>query len=127
MAAPWPLVHLVYSAKSLDQFLMLFPLLSIVTTMWFPAVTATTQDLVMPRMRGAVSATFNLSTSMVGLAVGPFLIGLISDATGNLATGVLSIYWVSPLIWVCMAVALIHLPKDEATRLQRARAAGEAV
>ena len=127
MVTPWPLVHLVYRADTLKGFYLLFPLLSLVTTMWLPGVMTTCQDLVLPRMRGAAAAAFNLSVTMVGLGLGPFLVGLISDRTGSLATGVLSIYWLSPLVWVCMAVALIGLPKAEATRLDRARAAGEAV
>jgi MFS family permease len=95
--------------------------------MWMPGVVSTCQDLVLPRMRGATAATYNLSVTMVGLGLGPFLVGLISDRTGSLKTGVLSIYWLSPLIWACMAVALITLPRAEATRLERARAAGEAI
>jgi len=127
MIMPWPMVHLVYSARTLNEFYWLFPWLSIVTTLWLPAAMATGQDLVLPRMRGATAATYNLATSMIGLAMGPFLIGLISDATGSLKTGVLSIYWISPVIWLCMAVALAYLPRDESTRIERARAEGEPV
>jgi MFS family permease len=127
MVTPWPLVHWVYGADSLAEFYLLFPVLSLCTTMWMPGVVSTCQDLVLPRMRGATAATYNLSVTMVGLGLGPFLVGLISDRTGSLKTGVLSIYWLSPLIWACMAVALITLPKAEATRLDRARAAGEAI
>ena len=127
MTTPWPLVHWVYSADSLGEFYLLFPVLSLCTTMWLPGVVTTCQDLVLPRMRGAAAATYNLSVTMVGLGLGPFLVGLISDRTGSLATGVLSIYWLSPVVWACMAVALVTLPKAQATRLDRARAAGEPI
>jgi MFS family permease len=127
MVTPWPLVHWVYASHSLGEFYLRFPILSLCTTMWLPGVVTTCQDLVLPRMRGAAGATYNLSVTMVGLGLGPFLVGLISDRTGNLATGVLSIYWLSPAVWACMAVALVTLPKAQATRLDRARAAGEPI
>jgi len=127
MVLPWPLVHLVYSAPDLRTFLLLFPILSVITTAWLPGVLSTCQELVLPRMRGATGATFNLAATMIGLGAGPYLVGLISDVTGDLKTGVLSIYLLSPLIWVCMAVALRGLPQAEASLLDRARQAGEAV
>lgn len=127
MVLPWPLVHLVYSAPDLDTFLLLFPILSVITTAWLPGVLSTSQELVLPRMRGAQGATYNLAATMVGLGAGPYLVGLVSDVTGDLKTGVLSIYLLSPLIWLSMAVALAGLPKAEATLLDRAREAGEII
>lgn len=127
MVLPWPLVRLVYSAPDLQTFLILFPVLSVITTAWLPGVLSTCQELVLPRMRGATGATFNLASTMIGLGSGPYLVGLISDVTGDLKTGVLSIYLLSPLVWICMVVALRGLPKAEATLLDRARQAGEVI
>ena len=95
--------------------------------MWLPGVAATGQDLVMPRMRGAAAATYNLATSMFGLGLGPFLVGLISDKTGSISKGILTVYWLSPLVWIAMFILVKGLPKAEATRLERARAAGEPI
>ncbi|MGZ6011444.1 MAG: MFS transporter [Caulobacteraceae bacterium] len=127
MIAVVPMAYLTFAATSLDQFLWSYTLLSFSTVMWLPGVAATGQELVMPRMRGAAAASYNLATGMFGLGLGPFLVGLISDKTGSLSTGILSIYWLSPLVWIAMFILVRGLPKAEATRLDRARAAGEAV
>jgi MFS family permease len=122
-----PLAYLTFASTTLDQFIWTYTLLSFSTVMWLPGIAATGQDLVMPRMRGAAAATYNLATSMIGLGLGPFVVGLISDKTGSLSQGILSIYWLSPLVWIAMFILTRGLPKAEATRLERARAAGEPV
>src|SRR3546814_14570596 len=43
------------------------------------AAAATTQDLVLPRMRGTATATFFLATTLVGLALGPYMAGQVSE------------------------------------------------
>ena len=45
------------------------------------AAAATSQDLVLPRMRGTATATFFLSTTLVGLALGPYMAGQVSSMT----------------------------------------------
>lgn len=127
MVAVWPLAYLTFAAPTLNQFFISYAALGFATTIWLPGVSATCQGLVMPRMRGATAATYNLAVTMVGLGLGPFLVGLISDQTGSIATGILAIYGLSPLVWICMAIAIRGLPKAEATRLDRARAAGEPI
>lgn len=88
---------------------------------------ATTQDLVLPRMRGLATATFFLSLTMIGLALGPYSVGAISAATGSLSTGVLSLMAVVPVSTACFVLLYFKLPKAEASVVERARAAGEAV
>jgi MFS family permease len=127
MIAVMPMAYLTFAATSLDQFFWTYTLLSFSTVMWLPGVAATGQDLVMPRMRGAAAATYNLATSMFGLGLGPFLVGLVADKTGSLSQGILTVYWLSPLVWIAMFILVKGLPKAEATRLERARAAGEPV
>ena len=127
MVAVMPMAYLTFAAASLDQFFWTYTLLSFSTVMWLPGVAATGQDLVMPRMRGAAAATYNLATSMFGLGLGPFLVGLIADKTGSISQGILTVYWLSPLVWIAMFILVKGLPKAEATRLERARAAGEPV
>jgi MFS family permease len=122
-----PMAYLTFAATSLDDFLMRYTLLSFATVMWLPGVAATGQDLVMPRMRGAAAATYNLATSMFGLGLGPFLVGLVADKTGSISQGILTVYWLSPLVWIAMFILVKGLPKAEDTRLERARAAGEPV
>jgi len=91
------------------------------------ATAATSQDLVLPRMRGVATATFFLATTLVGLSLGPYMAGQVSSVTGNLATGVLSVLAAVPVSATLLILAYRALPKAEATLLERARAAGEVV
>lgn len=88
---------------------------------------ATTQDLVLPRMRGVATATFFLATTLVGLSLGPYMAGYVSTLTGNRSTGILSVLAVVPISLALLFVAFRTLPRAEATLVERARAAGEAI
>jgi MFS family permease len=100
------------------------------------AAAATTQDLVLPRMRGTATAAFFLGTTLIGLALGPYLVGQISDWTGamvdgksvgNLRTGILAVVSaVAPLALGLLILAYRAVPAAEASVVARARAASEA-
>jgi MFS family permease len=87
------------------------------------AAAATTQDLVLPRMRGTATASFFLATTLVGLAIGPYMVGQISELTGSMRIGVLSLIGVAPISLALLIYAYRALPAAEATIEQRARAA----
>lgn len=87
------------------------------------AAAATTQDLVLPRMRGTATASFFLATTLVGLAIGPYMVGQISELTGSMRLGVLSLIGVAPISLVLLIYAYRTLPQAEATIAERARAA----
>lgn len=87
------------------------------------AAAATTQDLVLPRMRGTATASFFLATTLVGLAIGPYMVGQISDLTGSMRIGVLSLIGVAPISLALLIYAYRALPKAEATIAERARMA----
>lgn len=89
------------------------------------AAAATTQDLVLPRMRGTATASFFLATTLVGLAIGPYMVGQISELTGDMGTGVLSLIAVAPLSLALLIWAYRALPAAEATIAERARRAVE--
>lgn len=89
------------------------------------AAAATTQDLVLPRMRGTATASFFLATTLVGLAIGPYMVGQISEISGSMRIGVLSLIGVAPISLVLLIYAYRTLPEAEATIAQRAQAAGE--
>ena len=100
------------------------------------AAAATTQDLVLPRMRGTATAAFFLGTTLVGLSFGPYMVGQISDlagtvvdgkAVGNLRVGILSLIAVAPVALGLLIAAYRMLPAAERTIAERARAAGEPV
>jgi len=100
------------------------------------AAAATTQDLVLPRMRGTATAAFFLGTTLVGLSFGPYMVGQISDLTGtmvdgklvgNLRVGILSLIGVAPIALGLLIAAYRMLPAAERTITERARDAGEPV
>lgn len=100
------------------------------------AAAATTQDLVLPRMRGTATAVFFLATTLVGLSFGPYMVGQISDlagtvvdgkTVGDLRTGILSLIGVAPIALVLLFFAYRLVPEAERTMADRARAAGEPV
>jgi MFS family permease len=87
------------------------------------AAAATTQDLVLPRMRGTATASFFLATTLVGLGLGPFMVGAISDLSGSLRVGMLSLIGVAPISLALLIYAYRVLPIAEATIAERAEAA----
>ncbi len=110
-------------------------LFSIVSPMWLGPGAGTVNDLVMPRMRAMASAFYLLMVTFIGLALGPFTIGQLSDAfaaagmtpADALREGML--WGLLPLgvAVVFLVLALRYLESDETSRLDRARAAGEPV
>ncbi len=93
------------------------------------AAAATSQDLVLPRMRGTATAAFLLGTTLVGLVFGPYMVGQISDSAGSvvdgklvgdLQTGILSLIGVAPIAAGLVIYAYRALPKAEATVAERA-------
>ncbi|WP_422059521.1 spinster family MFS transporter [Sphingopyxis sp.] len=93
------------------------------------AAAATTQDLVLPRMRGTATAAFFLGTTLVGLSFGPYMVGQISDLAGtmvdgkpvgDLRTGILSLIGVAPIALCLLLYAYRAVPDAEATIAERA-------
>ena len=81
----------------------------------------------MPRMRGTATAVFFLGTTILGLGLGPYIVGLTSDVSGDLRVSLMGTLAVLPIILVAILVALRAVPRLEASLVDRARAAGEAV
>ena len=93
------------------------------------AAAATTQDLVLPRMRGTATAAFFLGTTLVGLCFGPYVVGQVSDIAGgevdgrlvgDLRTGILSLIAVAPIALALLFFAYRAVPEAEATLEERA-------
>ncbi|MBD3648473.1 MAG: MFS transporter [Pseudomonadales bacterium] len=108
---------------------------SVTSPMWVGAAAATVNDLVMPRMRAIASAFYILMITFIGLALGPYMIGQISDtivANGDSAAealreGMLWSLCMYALALAMLVMAALSVGKDEMTRLDRARALGEEV
>jgi MFS family permease len=96
---------------------------------------STAADLVLPRMRAVAGAYYILVNTMIGLAMGPFVMGQLSDvfaASGmdsseSLRTAIACSMLMFGVTLVFLTLAWRHLPKDEASRLDRAREYGEEV
>jgi MFS family permease len=121
------LAMLVYTADTLTGFYLLFIPFSLAVTMWIPPIYATFLNLVLPRMRGSVISCYILTLTIVGLGLGPFAVGLMSDITNDLGRSILNLYWLSPLIAALVVLLILKVPGDEASLIERARRAGEAV
>ena len=87
----------------------------------------------MPRMRATAGAWFLLMNTMIGLALGPYTIGRLSDyfVAGGADSGTAltnAIAWGQCMFFVTailLLLAMRYLPGDEVTRLQRAEKLGE--
>lgn len=93
------------------------------------AAAATTQDLVLPRMRGTATASFFLGTTLVGLSFGAYMVGQISDfagtvvdgkLVGDLRVGILSLIGVAPIALALLIYAYRTVPLAESTLVERA-------
>jgi MFS family permease len=100
--------------------------LTMLTAMWIGAGASTVQDLVLPRMRSVAAAFYILVVTFVGLALGPYTIGRLSDMLdGDLPRAMGWALAANAFAVLFLARALAHLRRDEASLRERARAAGE--
>ena len=94
---------------------------------WLGIGGATISDLVLPRMRGRSTAVYILTITLLGLALGPFAVGLISDVTGDLRVGLERGLSMNIVGVILIMLAARCLEKDEGTLLERAQLAGESL
>lgn len=120
-----PFLYLMFTTETPTVFYIAAFLQSLFGSSALGAAAATTQDLVLPRMRGTATATFFLATTLVGLALGPYMAGQVSAMTGSLSSGGLSLLIAVPIGVLLLLVAYRTVPEAERTVLERARAAGE--
>ena len=97
----------------------------IAASLWIGPGASTVQDLVLPRMRGTATAAYLLVVTFVGLALGPYAVGRLSQATGSLRIGILLALLADVAAAVFLLLGARHVERDENSRLERARMAGE--
>lgn len=124
---PFIPLAIIFSAGDLGLFYILYLPMIALGSITLPAAGATTQDLVLPRMRGMATATFFLSLTMIGLALGPYTVGRISVWAGDLGLAILALMAVLPISLGMFVLLYFKLPRAEATVVERARAAGEPI
>jgi len=126
LLSPLPFAVLQYTTASWTLFVVLNIVVSALAASALGAAAATSQSLVLPRMRGTATATFFLATTLVGLALGPYLAGYVSARNeGDLSAGVLATLWISPVGLALLITAARLVPSAAASIAERARSAGE--
>ena len=125
---PVPAMWLAYTTDDVVLFYIGAFLAQMLSAAALGAAAASSQALVLPRMRGMATATFFLSTTLIGLGLGPFMAGYVSATNGDdLSLGVLSTLVAAPFGLVLLIAALKLVPEAAASVVERARAAGETI
>lgn len=124
-----PLIGIwTYMADDAGSFYTRFILYSLILTCWIPPLYSLMYGLVLPRMRGITASTYLIISTIFGVGIGPYQVGMVSDATGgNLRVAILSTNWVAIPIIILLLVLAWRVRKDEGAMLERARGAGEPV
>jgi MFS family permease len=125
--SPFPAI-LAYTATNPVSFYSWFTVHALLLTMWLPPLYALMFDLVLPRMRGITYSIYLVAYTILGLGVGPYGVGMISDANGGqLGRAILDLFWLAPVIIVLLIMLLVRARRDEEGLRDRARRAGEPV
>lgn len=124
---PLPVSLFAFWTDNLTYFYIAIFVTNLISTFWLAGITTSMQDMVLPRMRGTAGAMFFLGTTMLGLGNGPYVVGLISDATGDLQFAIRCIFLAVPIVWLLIILAIRGLPNAEKSAISRARAAGEVI
>lgn len=126
LVSPVPAIAIAFTTDEIVTFYIASFAAQMLSASALGAAAASSQALVLPRMRGLATATFFLSTTLIGLGLGPFLAGYISATNSdNLSLGVLSTLVVVPFGIVLLLFALKLVPSAAASVIERARGAGE--
>ena len=128
LVTPAPMIYAAFSTQSVATFYVTSFFANMLSASALGAAAAASQSLVLPRMRGVATATFFLSTTLIGLGIGPFMAGYVSSVNqDNLASGVVSTLVFVP-IGIALLIAAIRLvPRASASVIDRAKAAGEVI
>ena len=121
--------------ESLKMSYLYYSIFQIATPLWVGIAPTTVSDLVLPRMRGVTGAFYILMVSMLGLALGPYTIGKLSDIfhTNGYSEAVAlkhALAWgltALSITFVALIASCYYLPKEEPTKLERAKALGESI
>ncbi|WP_338446660.1 MFS transporter [Pelagerythrobacter marensis] len=126
LLASVPPLIIAYNTPSLPLFYVASFFAQMTSASALGAAAASSQALVLPRMRGLATATFFLSTTLVGLGIGPFMAGYVSAINGDdLSLGIMSTLIAVPIGFVLLVAAIKLVPAAAASVVERARAAGE--
>jgi hypothetical protein len=123
--APLPIAEwMLWTDSDGLVYVLAFPL-SLATSLWIGPGASTVQDLVLPRMRAVASAAYLLVVTFVGLALGPYTIGRLSVALGDLRLAMACALVANLCAAVCLWRAMQRIEHDQGSLIARARAVGE--
>jgi len=120
LIASTPVVLVGYNTESSTLFVLLAFVVQFTTSSALGAAGAASQAFVLPSMRGTATAIFLLGATLLGLGLGPFFAGYISETSGDLAFGVETCLVAVPIGLVALWVAARSTPE---ANLRRERAA----
>jgi MFS family permease len=130
-----PIAFVLVSTESTTTAYGVNFLFQIFSPFWIGSAVALSNELVMPRMRGSASAFYILAVTFIGLALGPYTMGQVSDrlnAAGatsgealrsGMLVGLVGYVFAFFFLWL----ASRHVESEESGRLERARQVGEEV
>lgn len=122
LVSPVPATILAMTTQSLTVFYCANFISAMLAATALGAAAATTQALVLPHMRATATATFFLGTTLVGLALGPYLAGFVSARNGDdLSIGILSTLTIVPVGVISLLIAIKLLPQAVAAVASQAR------
>lgn len=135
MIASLPFIYITLTTPNLTTAYVCNFFFSILSPMWIGPMATTVNDLMLPRMRAMASAFYLLMITFIGLALGPFMIGQISDIYGKSGASSAEALQMGMLLGCCISIVSIVLlfiasktiTRDLDTRLERARDAGESL
>ena len=117
----------VYFAPDANGFYLRFISYSLILTGWLPPLYAIMYDQVLPRMRGITASVYLLVSTIIGLGIGPYFVGMMSDATGDLRTAMLCVNAAAIPIVVFMLLIAKRAQRDENALVERAETTGEEI
>jgi len=112
LGAP-PFAIIALTQTNLPDFVVFYGIFLFLTGAWYPCCMASIADAIPPHLRGLATAVTYLSFTILGLGIGPYAVGVTSDATNDLGFAMMAIFLITPLSIAALAVVM------KATRANR--------
>jgi MFS family permease len=123
---PLPLIVALFHAKDFTTYSLICPFIYFTCSLWGGSAIAALQDLVLPRMYATAGAVSGAGTALVGVAIGPYSSGKISEISGSLVTGIYSVVFPLALLgFLLLWRASRQIGTMEFSKLHRAQLSGE--
>ena len=130
-----PAIVMLVTTRDLTTAYICNFLFQLLSSTWIGSAVALSNELVLPRMRATASAYYLLAVTFIGLALGPYSMGQVSDRltrAGTAAPDALARAMLISLVAYAIGIVFLFLTSryvegEEKSRLERAAALGEAV